>query len=298
MKSTPIPPGPRSCLGIRQALAFRAAPLRYLEDLARRYGDLVHFRLGRKHTFLLNHPNLVQQFFVGHASKHVRGPIMQCGRTVLGDGLLTSEDPLHAAQRRLVQPAFHRERIARHARLMSEYAQRACSRWRQRETIDLHKEMMRITLSILGRTLFDREIEGDANEIGRAVTELMSLVDLVFVPFSQHLLDLPFPGMRRLRKVREHFDGLIYGLIAERMKSGAGGDDLLSMLLRHQLAAGNKEAAIRQVRDECLTINLFWSPAQVRVVISDWKADYNHRRRHSALGDQAPAVYAAARTRQ
>lgn len=237
-------------------MGFRAAPLGYLQDLALRYGDIAHFRLGWKHAFLLNHPNLVQEFLVVHASKHVRGPVMQRGRAVMGEGLLTSEDPLHAAQRRLIQPAFHRERIARHAQVMSEYTRRACDRWRPGETIDLHQEMMRLTLAILGKTLFDREIAEDASEIGQAVTELMSLVDLVFVPFSEHLMNLPLPGMRRLKRVRRQLDRLIYGLMDERLKSGTDGDDLLSVLLRHQLAEGNREQAVRQVRDECLTILL------------------------------------------
>jgi len=227
-----------------------------LQDLARRYGDVVHFRLGWRHAFLLNHPDLVQEFLVVHASKHVRGPIMQRGRAVMGEGLLTSEEPLHAAQRRLIQPAFHRERIARHAEVMSDYTHRACNRWRPGETLDLHQEMMRLTLANLGKTLFDREISEDASEIGEAVTELMSLVDLVFVPFSEHLMNLPLPGMRRLKRVRQRLDRLIYGLIDERLKSGVGGDDLLSMLLRHQLAEGNRAQAVRQVRDECLTILL------------------------------------------
>jgi cytochrome P450 len=249
-------PGPRSHLGIRQAIAFRRSPLTYLQGLAKTYGDVVHFRLGWKHAFLLNHPDLVQEFFVVHASKQVRGPVLQRGRAVMGNGLLTSEDPLHATQRRLLQPAFHRERIARHAQVMGEFASNACNRWRAGETIDLHKEMMGLTLAILGKTLFDQQIDEDAGEIADAVTELMSLVDLVFVPFSQHLMHLPLPGMRRLKKVRQRFDRLIYGLIKERMRSTTPGDDLLSMLLQHQLAEGDREQAIRQVRDECLTILL------------------------------------------
>jgi len=249
-------PGPRSGLGIGEAIAFRRSPLAYLQRLATTYGDVVHFRLGWRNAFLLNHPDLVQEFLVVHASRQVRGPVMQRGRAVMGKGLLTSEDPLHATQRRLIQPAFYRERLARHAQVMGEYASTACSRWRVGETIDLRKEMMGLTLEILGKTLFNQQIEEDAGEIGEAVTELMSLVDLVFVPFSQHLMRLPLPGMGRLRKVRERFDRLIYGLIEERMRSRTDGDDLLSMLLQHQLNEGNREQAIRQVRDECLTILL------------------------------------------
>ena len=249
------PPGPRSILGLRQAWAFRSDPLSYLQNLAREYGDIAHFQLGSRHAYLLNHPSLVQEFFVEHASKQVRGPVMQRGRAVMGDGLLTSEEPLHAAQRKLIQPAFHREPMTRYANVMSACARGACGRWRDGEVFDLHKEMMRLTLAILGRSLFGREIEEDASDIGQAVTELMSLVDLVFVPFSGRLMSMFLPGLRRLRKVRERLDRLIYGLIAERQKSGAQGDDLLSMLLRNQMASSHSEA-VRQVRDECLTILL------------------------------------------
>ncbi len=247
-------PGPRSRLGVGEAIAFRRDPLTYLQELARTYGDVVCFRLGWRKAFLLNHPDLVQEFFVVHASKQVRGPVMQRGRAIMGNGLLTSEEPLHATQRRVLQPAFHREPIARYAQVMGEYASGACSRWRAREIIDLRQEMLSLTLAILGKTLFDQKIDEDAGEIAEAVTELMSLVDLVFVPFSQHLMRLPLPGMRRLQRVRERFDRLIYRLIEERMNTGAGGDDLLSMLLRHQV--GDREQAIRQARDECLTILL------------------------------------------
>jgi cytochrome P450 len=249
-------PGPRSWSGIQEALRFRRHPIAFLQDLSHRYGDVVHFRLGWKHAFLLNHPDLVQEFLVAHASRHSRGPVMQRGRAVMGEGLLTSEDPLHAAQRRLIQPAFHRERMSHHATVMAEYASRACSAWRPGQILDLHEELMRLTLSILGETLFGTQIEENANEIGDAVSELMSLVDLVFVPFSRYLTHLPLPGLGRLRSVRARLDRLIYKLIDGRLRSGEERADLLSTLLRHQLAEGNSVQAVRQVRDECLTILL------------------------------------------
>jgi len=259
MKSS-LPPGPRSPLGVSEVLAFRKAPLAYLQDMSRRYGDIVHFRLGLKHAFLLNHPNLVQEFLVTHAGKHVRGPIMQRGRAVMGDGLLTSEEPLHASQRRLIQPGFHRDRISQHASMMSEYTRRACLRWSEGEIIDLRKEMMELTLAILGKALFDRQLEGDASDIAGAVSELMSLVDLVFVPFSQQLMRLPLPGLNRLKKVRDRLDRLIYALIEERMQQTRDGQqaaDLLSMLISHHLKNNDGDVqSVRQIRDECLTILL------------------------------------------
>lgn len=256
LKRSSRPPGPGSLFGIGQALAFRRSPLEYLQRIAATYGDIVHFRLGWRDAFLLNHPDLIQEFLVVQASKQVRGPVMQRGRTVMGDGLLTSEEPLHGAQRRLIQPAFHRDRISRYADVMTAYASLACERWHHDETLDLRQEMMVLTLNILGKTLFNKRFEEDAGEIGQAVTELMSLVDLVFVPFSQHLMHLPLPRMRRLKRVREHFDRLIYRLIEERRREPGESDDLLSLLLQHQAGDRNSDVATRQVRDECLTILL------------------------------------------
>jgi cytochrome P450 len=249
------PPGPRTILGARQAWAFRRNPLAYLQNLARKYGDIAHFQVGWRHAYLLNHPTLVQEFMVMQAAKQSRGPVMQRGRAVMGNGLLTSEEPLHGAQRKLIQPAFHRESMACYASVMSACTRQVCELWRAGDVFDLHHAMMRLTLAILGRSLFGREIEGDASEIGQAVTELMSLVDLVFVPFSGSLMNLPLPGFRRLRKVRERLDRLIYGLIEERQRSRVENNDLLSLLIRHQASSGHTEA-VRQVRDECLAILL------------------------------------------
>jgi cytochrome P450 len=244
-------PGPKSALGIREVLSFRRDPIAFFQNLATHYGDIAHFRLGWKNAYLLNHPDLVQEFLVTHAAKHLRGPVMQRGRAIMGEGLLTSEDPLHAAQRRMIQPAFHRDRITGYATEMAGYTSRMCARWRPGEIVDLHTEMMRVTLAILGKTLFNTEIDEDAGKIGAAVTELMSLVDLVFVPFSRYL---PLPGLRRLNRVRTRLDRLIYRLINERLRTGEDHGDLLSTLLE---SAGEKSAGTtRQVRDECLTILL------------------------------------------
>jgi cytochrome P450 len=244
-------PGPRSALGIREVLSFRRDPIAFFHTLATHYGDITHFRLGWKNAYLLNHPDLVQEFLVTHAAEHLRGPVMQRGRAIMGEGLLTSEEPLHAAQRHIIQPAFHRDRITAYAREMVEYASSMCARWRPGEIVDLHQEMMHVTLAILGKTLFHTEIDEDAGEIGAAVTELMSLVDLVFVPLSRYL---PLPGLLRLHRVRTRLDQLIYRLIDERLRTGEDHGDLLSTLL--DSAREKSPATIRQVRDECLTILL------------------------------------------
>jgi cytochrome P450 len=250
---SPNPSGPRSFLGHREVIEFRRNPLAFLQKLARVYGDVVHFRLGWKHAFLLNNPDLVRELLVTNASRQVRGPVMQRGRVIMGNGLLTCDEPLHTAERRLMQPAFHRDQISRYATVMTAHARRACQGWCAGHIVDLHQEMMRVTLSILGEALFNVRFDETAEDIASAVTELMSVMDLVFVPFSCWLVNSPLPRMRRLRSARSKLDRLIYEMIYDRLKSGKNSGDLLSLLLQAHAGNGSSSVGLRQIRDECLT---------------------------------------------
>src|SRR5207237_1572056 len=159
--------------------------------------------------------------------------------------LLTSEDPLHLRQRRLVQPAFHRDRIARYAEVMVERAQRTSARWRDGEELDIHHEMMRLTLEVVAKTLFDAEVESEAGEIGAALTELVDLFPHLMNPLAPILQKLPIPSTLRFRRAVERLDRTIYGIIGERRASGHDRGDLLSMLL---LAQGRRRRRRRHDR--------------------------------------------------
>src|SRR6185436_10561047 len=98
----------------------------------------------------------------------MKGEGLQRAKRLLGEGLLTSEGEFHLRQRRLAQPAFHRQRIAGYGATMVEYAERACGEWREGETRDIARDMMRLTLAIAGKTLFDADVESEADEIGAA----------------------------------------------------------------------------------------------------------------------------------
>ena len=123
-------------------------------------------------------------------------------------------------QRRLAQPAFHRQRIAGYAATMVEYAARDCDRWRAGETRDVAREMMRLTLAIAGKTLFDANVEGEADEIGKALTTTFELFNSLTLPFAQLLDRLPLPANKRFEKARGRLDATIYRIINERRASG------------------------------------------------------------------------------
>lgn len=257
--SSTTPPGPRPLFPLSPLLGMRSNPLSYMEQLHRRFGDLVSYNTVGRQVILLLHPEMAQDMLVTQARHHRQGRVMQRSRNVLGNGLLTSEGSFHLRQRRLMQPAFHRQRIFGYGQAMCDYAERHQRHWHDGDVLDIHQEMMRLTLAIVGKTLFDTDVEGDAQEIGAALTTFMHLFKFAVLPFSEFLEKLPIPPVLRMRAAREKLDRIIYRFIEERRKAGKNEDrgDLLSMLLAAEDAEGNgQQMENDQIRDECVTLIL------------------------------------------
>jgi cytochrome P450 len=275
----PYPPGPSFLSRLLSGRAFRSNSAQYMLECAQTYGDLVHFKAFNRHIYQLNHPALIEDFFLKDAARHHRGIVMQRARFVLGNGLLTSEEPLHMRQRRLAQPAFHRRRIAVYADTIGHQAVAMSRRWAGRPAfragaatpLDLHEEMLAIALRIVGTCLFDLDVESaaDVRTISLAVDAFMGFLPLAILPFSSQIQRLPLPAMRRIRKGSAQLDDLIYTMIRNRRAeqsefSGASDPPLRSDLLSMLMEATDPEAAPgesasmsdRQLRDECLTILL------------------------------------------
>jgi cytochrome P450 len=233
---------------------FRKNPIGFIEMLAN-LGDVTSFKMGKMPVFMVNHPDLVRDVLVVNAHKFVKGRALQRAKNLLGEGLLTSEKEFHLRQRRLAQPAFHRARIAIYAKAMIDYGEKMSSDWKDGEELDVSKEMMRLTLWIVGKTLFSADVEADAEEVGEVMTTLVEMFDLLLMPFSEYLEMLPLPSSRKLKNARTKLDEIIYGFIRERRQSGEDKGDLLSMLLVATDEDGS-QMTDKQVRDECLTIFL------------------------------------------
>jgi cytochrome P450 len=225
--------------------------------LTEQYGDLVYFEFGPQPMFIVNNPDYIRDVLVTHNRKFMKGEGLQRAKRLLGEGLLTSEGEFHLRQRRLAQPAFHRQRIAGYAATMVEYAVRDCDRWRAGETRDIAREMMRLTLAIAGKTLFDANVEGEADEIGKALTTTFELFNSLTLPFVQLLDRLPLPVNKRFEKARGRLDATIYRIINERRASGEDRGDLLSMLIAARDEEGDGSGMTdEQLRDEAMTIFL------------------------------------------
>jgi cytochrome P450 len=284
------PPGPKNLPILGNLYTFRSNPLAFLSNAAREYGDLVYFRVAQQHMYLVNHPDYVREILVANQGNFIKSRGLRRAKLLLGEGLLTSEGQHHLRQRRLVQPAFHRERLAGYASAMSECAVRWRDRWQAGSTLDVATEMPHLTLSIVARTLFSADVQSEASQIGAAMTTVLELFRLLLLPFSEYLDKLPLPYVRRFQKARARLDATIYGLIRERRKSGEDTGDLLSMLL---LAQDEDDRSVRmsdeQVRDEALTLFLAGHETTANALAWTWYLLSQHpeveRRLHSELDD-------------
>jgi cytochrome P450 len=249
------PPGPSSPINIA-FLRFRKDPLGFLQNLTNRYGDFATFKILNRQMLFANHPDYIRDVLVTQNSNFVKGRALQKAKRILGDGLLTSEGELHHAQRRLVLPAFHRQRIASYGSVMVEHATRTSDQWQDGMTVDISQEMTRLTLGIVAKTLFDADVGDEADEIGEAMTVMLEMFNLLMYPFAELLEKLPLPMVRRYEKMRFRLDSTIYRIIDERRKAGVDRQDLLStLLLARDEDTGGKMTDL-QVRDEAMTLFL------------------------------------------
>jgi cytochrome P450 len=256
-KSRKRPPGPRKGIWGATLVRYLLDPLASTQRLAKKYGDISFMKFGSQDVYFLSHPDYIKEVLVTRQESFMKGLALQRSKALLGEGLLTSEGDEHLRQRRLAQPAFHRQRIAAYGEVMVEYGRRTRERWVDGETLDISQEMMRLTLGIVGQTLFGSDVESEAREVGEAMTVVMNLFKTLVLPFHALLQKLPLPQNRRLKEAKARLDTIIYRMIEERRRSGEERGDLLSMLLNARDEEGDHRGmSDKQLRDELITIFL------------------------------------------
>jgi len=289
-------PGPRSRIPFRYLRTLQRDPIPFFQKLAGEYGDASQFHVGPQQIFFFNHPDLIRELLVTQHRAFHKSRVLQRSKIIFGEGLLTSEEEVHRRQRRLVQPAFHRERIARYAEVMIERSSKLT--WRDGDVVDVHLEMMRLTLSVVAKTLFDAEVDEEADEIGAALTSLVDLFPTLMNPMANLLRKLPLPRTMRFRRSLERLDRTVYGIIDERRKSGEDRGDLLSMLLLAVDEEGDGSGMTdQQLRDEAMTLFLAGHETTANALAWTWyllslnpdAASAMYRELDAVLGDRLPA---------
>ncbi|MGI8669853.1 MAG: cytochrome P450 [Aridibacter sp.] len=297
MSNNNLPPSVKPNFIGGHFLKFRRYPTEFLTEMAK-LGDITYFRMFKFPAYFLNHPDLIRDGLITNNAKFQKGRALKRAKGLLGEGLLTSEGEKHLKQRRMIQPAFHRQRIAEYAKAMVEYAGQMRDEWQDGEVRDIDKEMMKLTLQIVGKTLFSANVDDETDEVSKAMTSLIEMFNFLVVPFSEILEKLPIPHAKRYKKARETLDRVIYKIIDERRKSNEDKGDLLSMLLMAQDEEDGSGMSDQQVRDEALT--LFLAGHETTANAMTWtfyllsqnpeKAAKLHQELDEVLGGKTPSI--------
>jgi cytochrome P450 len=233
---------------------MRRDPLGLLESL-RAGGDIVHLRMGPRNSYLLIHPDYVKDALVTNHRRFKLSDTWDDVARVLGNGLLHSEGEFHRRQRRLSNPAFHHARIMEYATVMAEFAKRTSDRWQDGVELNIHDEMMELTLGVVCKTLFSVDIESDEARDFRDVANRILKLFRLGTPLAAVLRSLPLETTKKFDEAREVVDRFVYRIIRERRQSGEDRGDLLSMLMmaRDEETDGSGMDD-EQLRDESMTI--------------------------------------------
>lgn len=259
--SVPLPPLFPGPWPLGHYSELKHDPLGLFGRAAQSIGDLFRIRVASFEIVVLRNPEHVKHVLqdnVQNYSKQTRG--YRVLRRFLGNGLVTSEGAFWLRQRRIAQPAFHRERIAHFAQLMVKLTQEMLARWEapvsQGKPINVAAEMMALTLDVVGQTLLSTQVREDAGAIGPALTELLRQVRMRALSMVDWPDWVPTAVNRRFLAARRALDTIIYRIIADRRRSGTDAPDLLSMLLHARDEDSGEGMTDLQLRDELMTIVL------------------------------------------
>jgi cytochrome P450 len=236
---------------------FRDRRLELQRRLADECGDIGSYRMGRTSIIAISSAELVQSTLVEHADAFIQGRgIGTILRPLFGNGLLTSTGEIHKRQRKLLAPAFSPRRIANYAQTIAEYSEQAQAGWKDGQTLDLAEEMMKLTLAIVARTLFDADVSRQTRIISEGLTVAMQYMVGSVTSFFQVPYHWPTPGNRRMHRAIANLDEVVFSIIRARRADVVDKGDVLSMLLLARNEDDNQGMDDRQVRDESLTILL------------------------------------------
>lgn len=256
--SVPRPPGPKSLSPLGIAAQFRRDPLAFVTGVVREYGDFVALPgVLYRPIFLAHDPGLIHEVLVRQADRFIKPPMLnKVLMSTFGNGIFFSEGDFWRRQRRLVQPAFHHQRIRAYADRMVTQTQQMLATWRDGEQRNIDQAMRALTLQIVVDAVFHADVGAETARVRQAMADAgAALAEQTFNPLKAMLPDwLPLPFLQRKRRATAVLDEIVYRMIAERRRSGADTGDLISMFLRAEDEETGERMSDRQVRDEVATL--------------------------------------------
>lgn len=228
------------------------------------YGNVVKLPMGRMAEFLfrhpdlaiyfLNHPDDVKHVLVTNQHNYAKTRVPPGESRVFGKGVLHTEGETHHHQRRLFLPFFHGDHVALYAGLITEKAATLATRWHDGATIDIGREMTQLTLSVIWRLLFGRDVSSDATQVAEAMMAGHHLVSTQYNSLFAWITPLWVPTTRRRKFSRgqQFVDERIGSFIQDRRATHHESHDVLSLLLAATDEAG-QPLKDKEIRDELVT---------------------------------------------
>jgi cytochrome P450 len=238
----PLPPGPKGL----DAYGFFgrgsvSRAVQFLQETAKTYGPVSCFRVLNQQICLIDDAELIKQVLVTDQGRYVRDNGALILRELVGDGLLTSDEPRHKERRRVMQPAFHRAQIGSYAEAMVRETERACTRWQEADRIDIGAEMKRLTLNIVGAALFGVDFGESATRVAeilqRAIRRsarislLLPLMEPLLVGYRRKRPDSPSVFFRQERR---ELEAIVAPILARRQRQRE--NDVVSLLLDYGMS--------------------------------------------------------------
>jgi cytochrome P450 len=266
------PRGPRGQLFLGSTLDFQRDSLGFITRMAHEYGDVAHYRLGNIEIYQINEPEAIQQVLQSKNHNYIKGEFFGTLRMVAGNGLIVSEGAHWLRQRRLMQPAFHRQRIAGFTGMMVDQTQKMLQVWEQAansgQALDVARSFTGLTMAIITQAMFSSAYTDRTHRVGAAISHLLEDVNFRFVMPFYPRLNVPTLRNLKARAAIRTVDEVVYGFINERRASGIDGDDLLGMLMSARDADTGEAMTGEQLRDEALTI--FVAGHETTAVLLAW----------------------------
>lgn len=291
------PPGPGILWGWKPLYESRRDHITPIARLIETYGDITLCRLGLVRFYFLKHPDLIQEILVSKHKFMQKDVYYKFLGMILGNGLLTSEGDFHLRQRRMIQPAFHRERVRGYGECMINCALATRSVWQDGQQLNMGKEMMALTLAIVAQALFNSDVTHEAERVQRALDIILPMDMRYLPPLGWLMKRLPLRSNARFRAAVAELDDVLYKIIDEHKAKGDQGD-LLSMLMTAQDEDDGLGMTDKQIRDEALTLFLAGHESTALAITWTWYLLSQHpeveRKLHeeldAVLGDRSPAT--------
>lgn len=214
------PPGPSTRFPTKILRKMLRDPLQTFADITKEYGEISYFRLGRQHAFLINNPDYIEKVLIYDHKNFKKGKRLQAAKRILGEGLVTSEGEMHDNQKKIIHPFFLPKKISSFGNIMSSYALKMCLKWKDGSTIDIHKEMAKVTLAIICKSMMDYDMQTkEADQFGKAFAISKDYSKRLQNPIGHVLDSIPvLPKVVESRQAAKNLDSIVYRLMETRKK--------------------------------------------------------------------------------